>query len=379
MSGSPTWFCLQSDSLPVLPLPWEQWPQPLLAPSPPTLCSKGSIHARTWPWLQLQLALPRPQLPAPLCTPKQDLPDFPPARQGGLLKQGRSCCTDDPPTEQCLEDSAAQVFITAKPCILRSTGRRMCLPKSRWWMGPREGLCAASLWLRSITGAAGKHRELGWGSGFGLVGAALGVSGSKKHHTNILGFCSCSLFLTAAMLSKSKSKGELWLHPYLWQSHVLSLTPPREAWHHCLPVQLEGLSLTGCAPRGCYVGASPMPEHQAKAAGLERDHPAPSEGVCRQDQRPQEGHLTRGLWQVTASKCSRWPAQAVKHRLPSPGVSQSAWQCRAWDEGWDVLCPQPSHHGKRLARAGADNSPNQRCCNSTGTSTGCCCHNRASP
>lgn len=89
--------------------------------------------------------------------------------------------------------SAAQVFITAKPCILRSTGRRMCLPKSRWWMGPREGLCAASLWLRSITGAAGKHRELEWGSGFGLVGAALGVSGSKKHHTNILGFCSCSV------------------------------------------------------------------------------------------------------------------------------------------------------------------------------------------
>lgn len=254
-------------------------------------------------------------------------------------------------------------------CVFRS-------PDGGWghekgFVQPASG-SGASQEQQESTGSWGGAVDLGW-----WVQPL--VSPGAKSTTPTSWDSAAVLFLTAAMLSKSKSEGELWLHPYLWQSHVLSLTPPREAWHHCLPVQLEGLSLTGCAPRGCYVGASPMPEHQAKAAGLERDHPAPSEGVCRQDQRPQEGHLTRGLWQVTASKCSRWPAQAVKHRLPSPGVSQSAWQCRAWDEGWDVLCPQPSHHGKRLARAGADNSPNQRCCNSTGTSMGCCCHNRASP
>lgn len=212
----------------------------------PALCSKGSIHSRTWPWLQLQLALPRPQLPAPLCTPNRDLPDFPPARQGGLPEQGRSCCTDDPPTQQCLESSAAQVFITAKPCILGSTGRTTCLPKSRWWMGPREGLCAASLWLRSSRKAQGAGRG-GWGVDLGWWVQPLMFLGAKKHHAKILGFSSCSLLLTTAIPSKSKSKGELWLHPYLWQSRVLSPTPPREAWHHCLPVQLEGLSLTGCA------------------------------------------------------------------------------------------------------------------------------------
>lgn len=115
----------------------------------------------------------------------------------------------------------------------------------------------------SGSGAAGKHRELG-GTGRGVdLGwwvQPLVFLGAKKHHAKILGFSSCSLLLTTAIPSKSKSKGELWLHPYLWQSRVLSPTPPREAWHHCLPVQLEGLSLTGCAPRGCYVGASPMPE-----------------------------------------------------------------------------------------------------------------------
>lgn len=162
-------------------------------------------------------------------------------------------------------------------------------------------------------------------------GAAVGVSGSKKHHANALGFSRCSPILTTAILSKSKSKGELWLHPYLWQSHLLSPTPPWEAWHNCVPVQLEGLSLTDCAPHGCYVGASPVPEHWAKAAGLERDRPAPSEGVCRQDQRPQEGDLTRRLGQITASKCSQSPAQAVKHRLPPPGASQSVQQRCGWD------------------------------------------------
>lgn len=42
-----------------------------------------------------------------------------------------------------------------------------------------------------------------------------------------------------------------------------------------LPVQLEGPSLTACAPpHGCCTGASPVPEHWAKAAGLECDCPA---------------------------------------------------------------------------------------------------------
>lgn len=191
-----------------------------------------------------------------------------------------------------------------------------------------QGLCAASSWLRSTMGAAGKHRKLGGGGGFGLLGAALGVSGSKKHRA--MCWDSCSPFLTAAILSKSKSKGELWPHPYLWQSHLLSPTPSQEAWLH-LPVQLEGLSLTDSAPCGCYVGASPMPEHWAKAAGLECDRPVPSEGVYRKDQRPEEGDLTRELWQVTASKCSWSPAQDVKHRLPSPGVSQSIRQHHSWD------------------------------------------------
>lgn len=143
-------------------------------------------------------------------------------------------------------------------------------------------------------GAAGKHRELGGRrekGGFGLLGAALGVSGSKKHCTNMLGSSCCSPFITAATVSKSKR--ELWLHPYLWQSHLLSLTPPWAAWHRCLAVQLEGLSLTDRAPHGCSVGASPVPEHWAKAAGLECDCPAPSEGVCRLDQRPREGDWTR--------------------------------------------------------------------------------------
>lgn len=200
-------FCLQSASLPVLPLPRSSGltlcPRLPLRDAP-ALCSKGSIHSRTWPWLQLQPALPRPRLPAPLCTPNRDLLDFPPARQGGLLEQGRSCCTDDPPTEQCPESSAAQVFITAKPCILGSTGTRTCLPKSRWWMGPREGLCAARPWLRRITGKAGKHRELG-GVDLGWCLQPLVYLGVRSN-TPTCWDSPTILFLTAAILSKSKRR-----------------------------------------------------------------------------------------------------------------------------------------------------------------------------
>lgn len=91
---------------------------------------------------------------------------------------------------------------------------------------------------------------------------------------------------------------------------------------HCAA---EGLSLPDRAPHGCSIGASPEPEHWAKAAGLECDCPALSEGVCRLDQRPQEGDLTRGLAKhclkvlmVTSSGCQtqaalsrcfpEWPA-----------------------------------------------------------------------
>lgn len=93
----------------------------------------------------------------------------------------------------------------------------------------RRALCSQPL-AQELHGGSGKAQGAGGGGGFGLAGAALGISGSKKHCTNVLGFSCLSPFLTAAILSKSK--GELWLHPYLWQSHLLSLTPPREAWHH---------------------------------------------------------------------------------------------------------------------------------------------------
>lgn len=93
----------------------------------------------------------------------------------------------------------------------------------------RRALCSQPL-AQELHGGSGKAQGAAGGGGFGLVGTTLGVSGSKKHCINVLRFSSCSPFLTTAILSKSK--GELWLHPYLWQSHLLSLTPPREAWHH---------------------------------------------------------------------------------------------------------------------------------------------------
>lgn len=99
-------------------------------------------------------------------------------------------------------------------------------------------------------GAAGKHRELGGGVDLGWWVQPSAFLGAKS--TTAMCWDSAPvLFLTTAVQSKSKSKGELWLHPYLWQSHLLSPTPPQEAWHHCLPVQLQGLSLTDCAPQGC--------------------------------------------------------------------------------------------------------------------------------
>lgn len=88
----------------------------------------------------------------------------------------------------------------------------------------RRALCSQPLAQERHGGSreAQGAEDGGEGGGFGLLGAALGVSGSN----NTFGFSCCSQFVTAATVSKSKSKGELWLHPYLWQSHLLSLTPP---------------------------------------------------------------------------------------------------------------------------------------------------------
>lgn len=56
-----------------------------------------------------------------------------------------------------------------------------------------------------------------------------------------------------------------------------------------------------------------MPKHWANAVVLECGLPAPEVQVsaCTQKKRLQEGVLTRRLWQVTASKCSRSPAQTA--------------------------------------------------------------------
>lgn len=87
-----------------------------------------------------------------------------------------------------------------------------------------------------------------------------------------------------------------------------------------LPVQLGGLSLTDCAPHGCYVGASPVSEHWAKAAGLECDCPSPSEGVCRQDQRtpswkePDQGTLASHCYKVLTVSSSGCETQAALAR-----------------------------------------------------------------
>lgn len=139
-----------------------------------------------------------------------------------------------------------------------------------------------------------------------------------------------------------------------------------------------------------------MPKHWANAIVLECDLPAPEVQVraCTQKKRLQEGVLTRRLWQVTASKCSRSPAQTalllLKHGLIPPAISQSGTAVLQLRLGIACAVPttlpatvDPGHHGKQLAREGIDNSPHQcltcSSCwlsNSTGTVTNCCCYNR---
>lgn len=176
-------------------------------------------------------------------------------------------------------------------------------------------------------GAAGKNRELGgrrrerwvW-----AVGCSPWCFWEQQHVWILLLF---------SIYNCSHSEQEQKQRRALAPSLPLAEPPaqPDSSLGSLAPCAAQGLSLTHRAPHGRLVGASPAPEHWAKAAGLECDCPAPREGVCRLDQRPQEGDLTRGLWQNTVSKCSWSPAQAVKHRLPSAGVSLSVQQHRGWE------------------------------------------------
>lgn len=158
MSGS-LWLCLESASLPVLPLPSNSGLKPL----PPARAPLKGIHPL--PHVAVVTAPAHPALPA---APSTSLhPRSASARQGGLLEQGWSCCTDDPRTEQCLESAAAQVLITAKPCILWSTGRKDVSSKMPADGDMRRALCSQPLAQEHHGGSrkaqgAGGEVDLGW-------------------------------------------------------------------------------------------------------------------------------------------------------------------------------------------------------------------------
>lgn len=172
-----------------------------------------------------------PVRPAPPTAPSTSAPQTgtarPPMCQGELLEQGWSCCTHDPPTELC--SSALHHSRALHPLEQRETD---VSSKSPVVMDRRRALCSQPLAREHHTGAAGKHRELRGGVDLGWWVQPSAFLGAKS--TTAMCWDSAPvLFLITATLSKSKSKGELWLHPYLWQSHLLGPTPPQEAWHHC--------------------------------------------------------------------------------------------------------------------------------------------------
>lgn len=99
-----------------------------------------------------------------------------------------------------------------------------------------------------------------------------------------------------------------------------------------LPVQLGGLSLTDCAPLDAtWVPLQCLSTGQRQQGWSVTAHPQVKVCADRTRGPPPGRNLTKGLWQVTATKCSQSAAQAVKHRLPSPGASQSIQQHRGWE------------------------------------------------
>lgn len=115
--------------------------------------------------------------------------------------------------------------------------------QEKGFVQPAPGSGASHGGSRKAQGAEGR-------GGFGLVGAALSVSGSKKHHSNVLGLCPCSVSNHSHTEQEQKQRRAL--------APSLPLAEP-SARPHSFPgslaplqgVQLQGLSLTDCAPQGC--------------------------------------------------------------------------------------------------------------------------------
>lgn len=204
----------------------EQGPHPL-PPSPPrhSHAPLKGIHSLPIVAMVTAPAGPAPPLPAP----KSASAPFPTCQAGRAPGAG----------PELLHGLSTLRAVSGELCSPALHHSQALHPPEHWEKdvsskipvvdGDMRALCSQPL-AQDHHGGNGKAQGDGGRGGFGLVGAALGVSGSKKHCTNMLGFSCCSPFLTTAILCKSK--GELWLHPYLWQSHLLSPTPPREAWHH---------------------------------------------------------------------------------------------------------------------------------------------------
>uniref|UniRef100_A0A8D2N8X1 Sphingosine kinase 1 n=1 Tax=Zonotrichia albicollis TaxID=44394 RepID=A0A8D2N8X1_ZONAL len=219
-----------------------------LAPSPPRhgALFKGIHSLQPWLWSQLQPALPHPQLPAPLCSPNRHLPDFPPARRawGAGLELLQMMHPQSSGSRALQPKSSSQ----PSPASSGAPGEGHVFQNPSGGWGHEKGFVQAAPGSGAPRGQQESTGSWGWRErgGFGLLGAALGVSGSN----NTFGFSCCSQFITAATVSQSKSKGELWLHPYLWQRHLLSLTPPWAAG--------RALPDTPCSPwmlRGCLSSA----------------------------------------------------------------------------------------------------------------------------
>lgn len=220
-------LCLESASACSSPA-LEQWP-PLLPPAlGDTQCSVQRDPFTPDPGRGYSSSLPT--APSTSLHPKS-APDRLPTCQGGLLEQLQMMHPQSSGWRALQPRSSSQ----PSPASSGAPGEGFVFQNPSGGWGHEKGFVQPAHGSGAAWGQQERTESWGGGGGrggFGLLGAALGVSGSN----NMFGFSCCSPFITAATVSKSKSKGELWLHPYLWQSHLLSLTPPWAAWHR---VQLK--------------------------------------------------------------------------------------------------------------------------------------------
>lgn len=211
----------------------------------PWLCLESASACSSLVWSSASPLAPSPEaLP---CSPQRD--PFPPVAVG----TAPAC----PAHHQHLCSPALQHSRALHPLELQEKDVSSKIPMVDGDM--RKALCSQPL-AQEHHGAIGKNRELGR---VGVERGWIWAGGSKNHCTNVLVSSCCSLFITAATLSKSKSKGELWLHPYLWQSHVLSPTPPWQGWHRCPAGRT--LPDTLCSP---WVPLQPLSTGQSSRAGV---------------------------------------------------------------------------------------------------------------